>query len=117
MANLLTTTELISELWDQAEVIGPGTECNLLKLAAERLACRLEELDERVDIMQTEHEAELKTALDALAYFESTYPCDEMSGDEDEWCEKNCKTENPGAVAGCWKRYLYEWKAKKGGKE
>lgn len=47
MADLLTTDELISELRDQAEVIGPGTEYNLLMEAADRL----EDLDERVAIM------------------------------------------------------------------
>ena len=37
MANPMTTCEIIAELRDQAEVIGPGTERNLLMVAAERL--------------------------------------------------------------------------------
>lgn len=33
----LTTREIIQELRDQADVIGAGTECNLLRMAADRL--------------------------------------------------------------------------------
>lgn len=50
----MTTDELIHELRDQAEVIGPGTECHLLNEAADRL----ELLEERVAIMSVERDAE-----------------------------------------------------------
>lgn len=59
----MTNYELINELRDQAEVIGPGTEYHLLMEAADVI----EALDEQVAIMQTEHEAEMKTAVDVLA--------------------------------------------------
>lgn len=52
MADLLSNYDLILELRDQAEVIGPGTEYNLLMEAADRI----ESLDERVAIMMEREE-------------------------------------------------------------
>lgn len=46
----MTNTELVIELRDQAEVEGPGTLNWLLNLAADKI----EEMDERIDIMTVE---------------------------------------------------------------
>lgn len=56
----MTTKEIIDELRDQADVIGPGTECNLLHAAADRL----EAIEERVAIMSTERDTELVRCKD-----------------------------------------------------
>ena len=48
--------ELVEHLRDQATVIGGGTERRLLMEAADRL----ESLDERIDIMETEKDAEYR---------------------------------------------------------
>jgi hypothetical protein len=67
----MTTKEIIDELRDQADVIGPGTECNLLRVAADRL----EALDERVDIMSVEQDAE-----NGLKAFDERTEPDEENG-------------------------------------
>ena len=46
----MTTTELICELRDQADVLSAGTLKNLIDMAADKI----EELDERVDIMRAD---------------------------------------------------------------
>ena len=46
--------ELICELRDQADVLGPGTECDMLRRAADVI----EQQDEEIAIMATEHTAE-----------------------------------------------------------
>ena len=56
--SLLSTNDLITELRDQAGVLSPGTERNLLEEAADRL----EELDEWVAIMSEPYLKEQKNA-------------------------------------------------------
>lgn len=50
----MSNHELINELRDQADVLGAGTECHLLREAADAI----ERLDERVAIMSVEEDAE-----------------------------------------------------------
>lgn len=52
--------ELICELRDQADVLGPGTECDMLRRAADVI----EQQDEEIAIMATEHTAQLMTVDD-----------------------------------------------------
>lgn len=53
----MTTTELITELRDQATVDGPGTSCHLLNEAADTI----ELLDERLDIVSEDAAASQET--------------------------------------------------------
>lgn len=74
----MTTDELIHELRDQAEVIGPGTECHLLNEAADWI----EENDERLAIVLEVVDEMEKTLRVCADQIEAAWKLKQGSGEE-----------------------------------